>query len=51
MRDHFLFSRDGRWVVKLDQDVTLFAGDVTFLADVVARLGGVEHVEKMMRRT
>jgi hypothetical protein len=30
--------------------VTLFAGDVTFLADVVARLGGVEHVEKMMRR-
>lgn len=50
MRDHFLFSRDGRWVVKLDQDVTLFAGDVTFLADVVARLGGVEHVEKMMRR-
>ncbi len=50
LRDHFLFSRDGRWVVKLDQDVTLFAGDVTFLADVVARLGGVEHVEKMMRR-
>ncbi|MDG9845009.1 MULTISPECIES: hypothetical protein [unclassified Stenotrophomonas] len=50
MRDHFLFSRNSRWVVKLDQDVTLFAGDVTFLADVVARLGGVEHVEKMMRR-
>lgn len=50
MRDHYLYSRDGRWVVKLDQDVTLFAVDVTFLADVVARLGGVEHVEKLKRR-
>ncbi|WP_080357423.1 hypothetical protein, partial [Stenotrophomonas maltophilia] len=50
MRDHYLYSHDGRWVVKLDQDVTLFAGDVTFHANVVARLGGVEHVQKMMRR-
>ncbi|MNV29734.1 hypothetical protein D3C71_1209710 [compost metagenome] len=50
LHDHFIFSSQGSWVVRLDQDVTLFAGNVAFLRRVIILLGGVECVEKLMRR-
>ncbi|WP_303638227.1 hypothetical protein [Stenotrophomonas tuberculopleuritidis] len=50
MHDHYIFSSQSSWVVRLDQDVTLFAGSVEFLRRVITRLGGVECVEELMRR-
>lgn len=49
MHDHYVFSADANWVVRLDQDVTLFAGESTFMHRVVARLGGVASVEALVR--
>jgi hypothetical protein len=44
LEDHFVFSLSSEWLVRLDQDVTLIAGDCNFLRKVVARLGGFESV-------
>lgn len=50
MHDHYVFAADGRWVVRLDQDVTLFAGNLAFIGRVVGILGGAEYAEQIMRR-
>jgi hypothetical protein len=46
--DHYVFSPVSRSLVRLDQDVTLFAGEVEFVAAVVGRLGGIDRVMSMM---
>jgi hypothetical protein len=48
LRDHFVVSRESGFVVRLDQDVTLFAANVSFLSEVVDRLGGVDSVMARM---
>ncbi|MHC9086255.1 hypothetical protein ACYX7E_14685 [Luteimonas sp. RIT-PG2_3] len=44
MSDHYVFSLAGKWIIRLDQDVTLFAGDSEFVGRVVNRLGGCDAV-------
>lgn len=48
LRDHYVFSLDREWIVRLDQDTTLFLGTLDFMRSVVDRLGGVAEVRKMM---
>ena len=48
LRDHYVFSLDRRWIIRLDQDTTLFPGELDFMRSVVNRLGGVPAVRKMM---
>ena len=48
LRDHYLFSLDKSWIVRLDQDTTLFLGTLDFMRSVADRLGGVAEVRKMM---
>ncbi len=48
LRDHYVFSLDGKWIVRLDQDTTLFLGRLEFIRPVVERLGGAVVVRKMM---
>jgi hypothetical protein len=48
LRDQYVFSLDQQWIVRLDQDTTLFLGKLDFMRSVVDRLGGVAEVRKMM---
>lgn len=48
LKDHFVFSLSQEWIVRLDQDVTLFAGDGGFMNAVVAKLGGSNRVTAIM---
>ncbi len=48
LRDHYVFSLGREWIVRLDQDTTLFLGTLDFMRSVVDRLGGVADVKKMM---
>lgn len=46
--DHYVFSLGQNWVCRLDQDVTLIAGETRFMRQVVARCGGLESVMEAM---
>jgi hypothetical protein len=48
LRDHFVFAPDFTWVVRLDQDVTLFAAERDFMDEVVAHLHGLDCVMERM---
>jgi hypothetical protein len=48
LRDHYVFSLDREWIVRPDQDTTLFLGKLDFIQSVVERLGGVADVRTMM---
>lgn len=48
LRDHYVVSRESGFVVRLDQDVTLFVAKVSFLSEVVDRLGGLGSVMARM---
>ncbi|PTA70644.1 hypothetical protein C9412_15875 [Stenotrophomonas sp. Nf1] len=48
LTDHHVLSRSSEWVVRLDQDVTLFAAKVDFVSEVLARLGGLNDVMARM---
>lgn len=47
-RDHYVFSLDRQWIIRLDQDTTLFMGELDFMRSVVERLGGVSEVRTVM---
>jgi hypothetical protein len=44
LSDHYVLSESSRWIVRLDQDVTLFTGELNFVGGVLKELGGVEAV-------
>ena len=46
--DHFVFSQTQEWLCRLDQDVTLIAGDADFIREVVACCGGLQSVMDLM---
>jgi hypothetical protein len=46
--DHYVFSQSHEWLCRLDQDVTLIAGEVDFIREVVARCGGLQSVMDLM---
>lgn len=48
LRDHYVFSLDQQWIIRLDQDTTLFLGKLDVMRSVVDRLGGVAEVRRMM---
>ncbi|KRG48679.1 hypothetical protein [Stenotrophomonas beteli] len=48
LADHYVLSRSGEWMVRLDQDVNLFAAKVDFVSEVLARLGGLTDVMARM---
>lgn len=48
LRDHYVFAPDFTWVIRLDQDVTLFAAQLEFMSAVVARLDGLDSVMERM---
>ncbi len=48
LRDHYVCSLGKRWIVRLDQDTTLFLGRLEFMRSVTSRLGGIGEVRKMM---
>lgn len=49
LKDHYIFSPTHNWLVRLDQDVTLFVGERVFLGRVIDKLGGLDVVmEKMV---
>jgi hypothetical protein len=48
LSDHYVVSPSHGWIVRLDQDVTLFAGRHDFVAGVVRQIGGREAVEGRM---
>ncbi len=48
LRDHFVVSRESEFVIRLDQDVTLFVAKASFLSNVVDRLGGIGSVMARM---
>lgn len=49
LRDHYVLSEGGEWVVRLDQDVTLFAGRSSFMRAVANGAGGAEFIKKIMK--
>lgn len=48
LSDHYVLSPTHDWLCRLDQDVTLIAGDAGFIRDVVARCGGLHAVMERM---
>lgn len=48
LSDHFVVSPNPEWIVRLDQDVTLFAGQQAFVACVLSQLGGKEQAMAVM---
>ena len=48
LSDHYVYSQAHDWLCRLDQDVTLIAGDVAFIRDVVANCGGLNTVMEQM---
>ena len=46
--DHYVFSQAHEWLCRLDQDVTLIAGDADFIREVVASCGGLQSVMDLM---
>lgn len=48
LRDHYLFSSSFNWVVRLDQDVTLFAAERDFMREVIDGLHGLNSVMDRM---
>jgi hypothetical protein len=46
--DHYILSGSQEWIVRLDQDVTFFAGEKVFMGAVVGILGGINNVIKIM---
>lgn len=46
--DHYVLSPGQNWICRLDQDVTLIAGEAQFMRQVVARCGGLEAIMKVM---
>jgi hypothetical protein len=49
LHDHYIFSPSYEWVARLDQDVSLFAGEERFLSAVVAELGGLDRLMERMQ--
>lgn len=48
LRNHYVVSQESGFVVRLDQDVTLFVAKVGFLSEVIGRLGGLGSVMARM---
>jgi len=48
MFDHYVIPASRKWIIKLDQDVTLFAGESSFVYSVVDELGGYDNVMSRM---
>lgn len=49
LTNHYVFSPSFDWLVRLDQDVTLIAGEAVFIDSIVAESGGMNRVfAKMM---
>jgi len=48
MFDHYVIPASHKWIVRLDQDVTLFAGERCFVNAVVDKLGGYDNVMSQM---
>lgn len=46
--DHYVFSQKQNWVCRLDQDVTLIAGETELIQRLVDSCGGLESVMKIM---
>lgn len=46
--DGYLYSDAHNWLVRLDMDVTIFAGEQEFMQDVVRRAGGLPAVMARM---
>lgn len=44
LSDHYVLSESAGWIVRLDQDVTLFSGELCFVNEVLKELGGAEVV-------
>lgn len=49
LKDHYVASVSQAWIVRLDQDVTLFSGEAEFMCRVVGRAGGRGAVLAQMR--
>jgi len=49
LHDHYVFSPSYEWVARLDQDVSLFAGEEHFLSAVVTELGGLDRLMERMQ--
>lgn len=48
LRDHYVISQKSGFVIRLDQDVTLFAANAGFLSKVIERLSGLGSVMSRM---
>jgi len=48
LNDHYVLSESAAWIVRLDQDVTLFTGEQSFVNHVLSDLGGAEKVLNLM---
>jgi len=48
LRDHYILSPRQDWLCRLDQDVTLIAGESGFLQEVVVACGGFSAVMDIM---
>ncbi|WP_445427396.1 hypothetical protein [Alishewanella sp. HL-SH05] len=46
--DHYVFSQKQNWVCRLDQDVTLIAGETKLIQRLVDCCGGLESVMKII---
>lgn len=48
LKDHYLVSAERDWVIRLDQDITLFAAKISFASVVVRKMGGFATVMNIM---
>lgn len=48
--DHYVFSQEQNWICRLDQDVTLIAGETKLIQQLVNCCDGFESVMKIMSR-
>ncbi|MBL8405963.1 MAG: hypothetical protein JNL16_15575 [Dechloromonas sp.] len=48
LKDHYILPPTRTWLCRLDQDVTLIAGERDLMQEVVAACGGLESVRKIM---
>ncbi|MCB5228399.1 hypothetical protein JAO78_016465 [Alishewanella sp. 16-MA] len=46
--DHYVFSQEQNWICRLDQDVTLIAGETKLIQQLVNCCDGFESVMKIM---
>ena len=49
LQDHHVCAADFSWIVRLDQDVTLFTAGGHYMRRVVDSIGGLDCVMEMMR--